>query len=87
MFRELEYYLESLIVIKTVKAGLINQIQKSTTNPAVVSVKALYPKKHPAYPAEARAICDDVADFFKIQGFPVEHRFYNNAGLDCSIKF
>jgi hypothetical protein len=70
-----------------VKSKLINEVQHSKTNPAVVGMRALYPKGQPAYPAEAQAICADVADFFKAQGFNITHSFHNNTKLDCSIKF
>lgn len=87
MIKEVQHYLNSLLAITTVKAKLIDAVQKSATNPAVIGMRTLYPKDQPAYPAEAQAICADVADYFKAQGFNITHSFHNNAKLDCSIKF
>ena len=87
MIHEVQHYLSSLLAITAVKAKLINEVQQSTTNPAVIGMRTLYPKDKPVYPAEAQAICADVADFFKAQGFNITHSFHNNSKLECSIKF
>lgn len=87
MIHEVQQYLNGLLAVTLVKSKLIHEVQKSKTNPAVIGMRVLYPKSQPAYPAEAQAICADVADFFKSQGFNITHRFHNNAKLECSIKF
>ena len=87
MIHEVQHYLNSLLTVTMVKSKLINEVQKSKSSVAVVGMRALYPNGQPATPAEAQAICADVADFFKAQGFNITHSFHNNAKLECSIKF
>ena len=87
MLNGIQNYINSLLTVTMVKSKLINEVQQSKFNPAIIGMRALYPKGHPAYPAEAQAICADVADFFKAQGFNITHSFKNNSKLECSIKF
>lgn len=84
---DIHNYIHSLLTVTMVKSKLINEVQQSKSNPAVISMRTLYPKGQPTYPAEAQAICADVADFFKAQGFNITHSFKNNSKLECSIKF
>ena len=86
--KEIQHYLDSLAFIKHVKYNMIERVKQSSSGVCIIPMKhyELPEKGHRLYPNGARAVCHDVADFFKAQGYDAMATFENTASMDCTIR-